>query len=642
MRTIFWIIVILSVVFIISVGTKLAPWFHGDYSYFWSYNPPVLQKFLPFLILIVAYFSFLIFFERHLYLLSGPYGRILLNLNLMGFFFVSVVLQVLALYLINPNPLAEIFQRTVSPGSGGYFNAALTVDNSQELLKDFTQFMPTWEAHPQRHPPGLPFLFVSWRAILEKFPQTAAALASLVRFDQCHNSDLMYLNNPQLASAWIGMILPILGAALLTMPVYWLGKTIYNIEVGWQAAAWIPIVPTLIFFVASPNQLYPLLTFLALSALWFALKKQNYIWAFVAGVLMSIATFLSFTNLIYFGPIAVLFLIDFFNYYLAQTRNTGKNPVFHLLIFGSGVSILWILYWFYTGITPFEIWNIANIYHTSIALPYSPWIWLNLQDFFNFGGWVLAGLALANFGKTLLKLNRLRYISIGDDLPLAYGTSVLVLAFSGMSQGEVSRVWSPYLPLMVLVAASILTKIPGPDIKYGLVTGILVINLIVVVGFLNVGHPNMTSGPTFSPVAPRDDVTATQVNFGDQAYLTGYAITQTRNDNDQIVLNVFLNWRAIRQFDKAYHIFIHFLAEDGTRVAQSDTMPAMLGYPTTCWRPNQQIGDPHQLIFQDVPSGIYDMQVGLFLLNTGERLFVYEDGVPIKDFFQVDDVAIFE
>jgi hypothetical protein len=41
-----------------------------------------------------------------------------------------------------------------------------------------------------------------------------------------------------------------------------------------------------------------------------------------------------------------------------------------------------------------------------------------------------------------------------------------------------------------------------------------------------------------------------------------------------------------------------------------------------------------------VSPGAYQMQVGMYLLSTGERLAVEQDGAPERDFVQVNEVIV--
>lgn len=446
----------------------------------------------------------------------------------------------------------------------------------------------------------------------------------------------MFFSNPQLASAWIGMILPAL-AALLVWPVYGLGKGLYDSRVGWWAAAWVPLLPALVTFVPQWNQLYPLLTTAAVLAFWHGLRSQKLALFFLSGVLMSISTFLSFTNLIVFGPLVVLLLTHIYHRYQSIGVLDLKQVILSLVVFGLGVGMLWGGYWLFTRVTPFDIWKAASTVHLKLERPYWPWLVLHLQDFFSFGGWILAGLFLIGLGIAFR-----RFLSgLDAGLALALGISLFVLDISGLSRGEVSRVWLPFLPLISVVAAATLREMEGLRSGFGLVTGTLALNLLVVGGFLRPLDPQMADPPLVPPTQPVSDVVPINARFDDLAYLEGYALTQTINEDGQLSVEIVLNWQALARSDQVYYVFVHLLTSDGVRVAQSDDIPARQGYPTTCWQVGQRLGDSHRMILPpDAPPGSYNMQVGLFLLDSGERLTVYREGKAEGSFVQVDNVLL--
>lgn len=78
-------------------------------------------------------------------------------------------------------------------------------------------------------------------------------------------------------------------------------------------------------------------------------------------------------------------------------------------------------------------------------------------------------------------------------------------------------------------------------------------------------------------------------------------------------LAVSLVWAADQTPDRAYKVFVHLLAPDGTLLAQSDAAPAQWTRPTTGWLPGEFITDPHTLILPpDAPPGPYTIAVGLY------------------------------
>jgi hypothetical protein len=72
--------------------------------------------------------------------------------------------------------------------------------------------------------------------------------------------------------------------------------------------------------------------------------------------------------------------------------------------------------------------------------------------------------------------------------------------------------------------------------------------------------------------------------------------------------------------DRDYTVFVHLLAEEGSLVTQDDGPPRSGDYPTSFWSPGERIADQHVLNIADLPSGTYGLRVGMYLLETGQRL----------------------
>jgi hypothetical protein len=87
------------------------------------------------------------------------------------------------------------------------------------------------------------------------------------------------------------------------------------------------------------------------------------------------------------------------------------------------------------------------------------------------------------------------------------------------------------------------------------------------------------------------------------------------------VLPVDLRWQASQPTADNYHVFVHLLDEQDQRIAQSDGQPALWTRPTSSWQPGEIIEDRHALCLPaDLPPGDYQLIVGLYLPQNGQRL----------------------
>ncbi|MFO7917980.1 MAG: phospholipid carrier-dependent glycosyltransferase [Anaerolineae bacterium] len=112
--------------------------------------------------------------------------------------------------------------------------------------------------------------------------------------------------------------------------------------------------------------------------------------------------------------------------------------------------------------------------------------------------------------------------------------------------------------------------------------------------------------------------------LGDIIELTGCEVHPTTLRPGQSTY-VTLYWRALEDMDRNYSVFVHVLDEQGNVVTQSDGFPLEERYPTSRWQPGQLLGDRHTLsVPAGTPPGTYRFAVGMYLLETMERLDVVE------------------
>jgi hypothetical protein len=93
-------------------------------------------------------------------------------------------------------------------------------------------------------------------------------------------------------------------------------------------------------------------------------------------------------------------------------------------------------------------------------------------------------------------------------------------------------------------------------------------------------------------------------------------------------LDLQLYWEAFQhnrpQHD--YTIFVHLLNEAGEMVANADSPPQGGLYPTGAWVPGDVVVDGHRLVLPpELEPGNYEVRVGAYLLETGERLPVFDE-----------------
>ncbi len=125
-----------------------------------------------------------------------------------------------------------------------------------------------------------------------------------------------------------------------------------------------------------------------------------------------------------------------------------------------------------------------------------------------------------------------------------------------------------------------------------------------------------------------DPALLSSVRWQEGISLAGSDISDNKSE-----LNVTLYWTAEEPVAESYKVFLHLVdADTGEIVAQSDMIPRNWTYPTTAWEPGEIVHDLRSLPVDDISSGAYTLQLGLYNEQTGERLpLTSEEGVDQPD-----------
>jgi hypothetical protein len=133
----------------------------------------------------------------------------------------------------------------------------------------------------------------------------------------------------------------------------------------------------------------------------------------------------------------------------------------------------------------------------------------------------------------------------------------------------------------------------------------------------------LSSRPS-AQLLPENPSTPLTVNFDDQLRLDGYHLaweTVGGIDESDRVIGLVLYWQAQDTLPFDYAIFVHLRDAAGQNITQADHQPLAPVYPPTLWPVGQRIRERSVLILpEEVPSGEYSLWVGVYRLDTLERL----------------------
>ena len=114
-------------------------------------------------------------------------------------------------------------------------------------------------------------------------------------------------------------------------------------------------------------------------------------------------------------------------------------------------------------------------------------------------------------------------------------------------------------------------------------------------------------------------------DLGRQVTLLGYDLSPSTIRNSQ-PLTVTLYWTAQAPMLADYTVFVHLVAPAGPPYAQDDCQPRRGTYPTSFWDVGEVVTDSHTILIPgDLPAGDYSLTVGMYLLESGERLPAFDE-----------------
>jgi hypothetical protein len=119
--------------------------------------------------------------------------------------------------------------------------------------------------------------------------------------------------------------------------------------------------------------------------------------------------------------------------------------------------------------------------------------------------------------------------------------------------------------------------------------------------------------------------------LGGKIELLGYQVEDPIRPGGALELTLY--WQAREEIEESYIVFTHLLNGEGNIQGQQDSIPVERMYPTSSWLAGQVVEDKrHVPIGTTVPAGNYRMAVGMYELDSLERLEVVDvEGNPLSE-----------
>ncbi len=131
------------------------------------------------------------------------------------------------------------------------------------------------------------------------------------------------------------------------------------------------------------------------------------------------------------------------------------------------------------------------------------------------------------------------------------------------------------------------------------------------------------------------------VNFDSQILLTAVRI-ETPRVSPGGLFRLSADWQGLRTMSADYTVFVHLLGPDGAVHGQVDTWPGQGARPTRQWVPGQALRDRYEFwVPTDAPPGPYRVEIGWYLLATGDRLPVLgPEGTAVDDRYLIPGLTV--
>jgi hypothetical protein len=633
-----WVIV-LTLAYAAVVATRPSEaWFGVPGEWTWSGRPPAAStapRRPPAIAALTATAVFVVLMDRHWIRATRTTQRLALATLIV----IIPVLQVLLKTIHYAHPLEFYLHRTIGPHNG-FWQAAIGIKSLITYLRTYPEAMlSAMDAyvHLTTAPPGGVIYLWVWRQAFSAMPQVAQAVARLFRSYACADLAFVRLDNAQIAAALGQMSIP-LWSGLTVLPLYAWASQVGSRRDGWRAAALFTLLPTLSLFTLRWDTLYPFFTATAFATLHRGITTGKARWWGLSGAVVSLASFFSFGNALLAPAVALYAALALWSRARSWRALAGAWRGWIALLIG-GYSV-WGAFQIIAGVSVWRILAVTSQVQVRLreAYSYPKWLYHNLWDI----------LAMSGFPITLPFLmeavSRLRPRPSGGTrtndgvagVPaLTFAATLLAITISGLSPGEVARLWLHLTTGMIIAAVVWLHRRPG-RYAYAVLVGLMALQSLWLTLFLRVSE---TGRPSYEPrvvSTSLDEPVPALATFGDELSLSDISVTPGVVAPGETV-KVDMTWHAERRTDVPLTLFVHLVDTSGMIVAQKDAMPHDSTYPTTCWTSGEIVDDTFEI---DLPPhampGLYSLRIGWYDLATMERLRLSDSDA---DSLQLPDVV---
>jgi hypothetical protein len=358
---------------------------------------------------------------------------------------------------MSQNAFAEATFWMGTPKLNEDFDEATRMTSIRRLLQEVQSPELTVRVHETSHLPG-PVLFyhLQWRA-WRNVPSVATWFADKMESTLWYSRDArvsLEMNTlhreffpAERATLYSSMVLLWLAVALGLVPLYYWMNDLFGQGAAITAVGLYPVIPGLLIFNPVTDQLFVPMALVLIGLFHWGLSSRKPIVLLLAGI----AAWVAFQFTLLLAAILVVILID-----LLIDLSFGRRDKASLMILTWPVAGFWGVYllaWLWLGYNSFNAWAVwvtgAADYVETHHRSYGWWLLYNPLDFALFLGAPLALFAVR--GILVLRENWTHQAMWR--FMVAFLVTILVLNLTGVTRGEVARVWMFLMPLATALAA---------------------------------------------------------------------------------------------------------------------------------------------------------------------------------------------
>jgi hypothetical protein len=367
------------------------------------------------------------------------------------------------LALVDPAPLGRLrvlMRRAISASVTSYHSTAVSSAGRDpiEFVRRHADLLPELDHHAATHPPGPVLFYRATVGLCESFPRLTTSILDLAGVPRGESAPP--LTRAARAGALLGSVLLDLAGLLVVWPLYRLGMALgldpiaaARIGLVWTVLPGPTLMPArLDQAIALPVAAYAVLVLSAVRAPSSASRATRCV---LAGVSAGVGLFLSYGAALFLviGGLAVLVTVTG-----KDERDAPAKLLRWIVACPTSVAVALLVAFgvpAFLGGEPVRAMRVALAIHRgefTATRSYGLWLGRNLVDFALFVGVPVAILALEGAVASVRRVRAGKPIGPSAAFGLVGVGCAALLAVSGLTRGEVGRLWIPLMPL-VLVGA---------------------------------------------------------------------------------------------------------------------------------------------------------------------------------------------